>query len=90
MSNHLLTLKSLLNQHQSLVEEQLKPSLDLSTALLTDKLQNTLLTQMSTNLQGLQRKVQPIATMAEKVHICRDNIELAMSALNKVTSNISR
>jgi len=44
---------------------------------------------MSGNLTHLEKKVKPIAHMADTVKVCKDNINTALEQINKVTENIS-
>jgi hypothetical protein len=43
---------------------------------------------MTTNLSNIDRKVRPIAEMAETVRTCKDNIDNALEQIKRVTENI--
>ena len=66
----------------------MQTSLNLSKALVNDKLQ-TNLSKMVENLSVIERKVQPIAQMSETVTLCKDNINVALDKINTVTTNIN-
>lgn len=47
------------------------------------------MTQMTESLVQIERKVLPIASMAETVKVCKTNIGTALDSINKVADGIT-
>ena len=63
-------------------------SMALSKTLMNDRMGGTL-NKMKENLEQIERKVKPIAVMAETVKSCKENINIALEQINRVTTNIA-
>ena len=66
----------------------MRGTLSLTKTLLQDKLDKNL-SQMSESLTSIDRKVRPIANMAETVRVCKDNINTALESINRVADGIT-
>lgn len=55
---------------------------------MQDKLQGNL-ANMTESLSQIDRKVRPIANMAETVRVCKDNINTALESINRVADGIT-
>ena len=66
----------------------MRNTLTLQKTLLNTKLQSNM-TQMTESLVQIERKVLPIASMAETVKVCKTNIGTALDSINKVADGIT-